>query len=168
MHEYLRTWIRQSRAYTTPLWALTILRAYLGVAFLSAASNKTFSWWASWPQNMASFLTSKLNDAYGFYRPFLAGVVLPHVAFFSRAVALSEVVVGMALLFGAGTRFAAAGGLVLVGNYALAQGEIPWQPGGDQAFFFGLIVVFITNAGRAFGIDTWLARGAPRLNSSVR
>jgi uncharacterized membrane protein YphA (DoxX/SURF4 family) len=66
----------------------------------------------------------------------------------------------MALLLGAGTRFAAAGGLVLIGNYALALGENPWQPGGDQAFFFGLIVVLITNSGRAFGIDTWLARGA--------
>src|SRR5689334_9137243 len=127
MNEQLRTWIRQSTAYTAPLWAVAIQRAYLGVAFLSAASNKIFSWWASWPQNMTQFLTSKLDRTYGFYRPFLVGVVLPHVAFFSRAVALSEVAVGVALLLGAGTRFAAAVGLVLIGNYLLALGEIPWQ-----------------------------------------
>ena len=46
---------------------------------------------------------------------------------------------------------------MLIVNYMLAFGDIPWQPGGDQAFCFGLIVVLITNAGRAFGIDTWLA-----------
>ena len=158
MHEQLRSWIGPSRAYTTPLWPVTILRVYLGAAFLSAASNKIFSWWASWPQNMAGFLTSKLNVAYGFYRPFVTGVVLPHIEFFSRTVALSEVAVGVALLLGAGTRFAAAGGLVLIVNYMLAFGDIPWQPGEDQAFFAGLVVVFLTSPGRAFGIDTWLAR----------
>jgi hypothetical protein len=46
----------------------------------------------------------------------------------------------------------------LIANYTLAFGEIPWQPGEDQAFLIGLIVVLITNPGRAFGVDAWLAR----------
>ena len=48
---------------------------YLRIAFLSAASNKIFSWWASWPQNMSHFLTSKLNDTYAFYRPVLRAIL---------------------------------------------------------------------------------------------
>ena len=48
------------------------------------------------------------------------------------------------------------GGLVLIANYMLAFGDIPWQPGEDQGFLVGFIVVFITNGGRAFGIDHWL------------
>jgi uncharacterized membrane protein YphA (DoxX/SURF4 family) len=153
-----RTWIDESKRFVAPLWPVTLLRVYLGVAFLSAASNKVLSWWASWPQNMSHFLTSKLNDTYAFYRPVLTGLVLPHVGFFARTIAVSEVAVGLSLLLGAGTRFGAAAGLVLIANYMLAFGDIPWQPGEDQAFFIGLVVVFITNGGRAFGIDHWLAR----------
>jgi len=153
-----RTWFDESKHYVAPLWAVTLLRVYLGVGFLSAASNKVFSWWASWPQNMSQFLTSKLNDTYAFYRPVVTGLVLPHVGFFARTIAVSEVAVGLSLLLGAGTRFGAAAGLVLIANYMLAFGDIPWQPGEDQAFFVGLVVVLITNGGRAFGIDHWLAR----------
>jgi len=152
-----RTWIDESKRSVAPLWAVTILRVYLGIAFLSAASNKIFSWWASWPQSMSHFLTSKLNDTYAFYRPVLTGLVLPHIGFFAPTIALSEVGVGLSLLLGAGTRFGAALGLVLIANYTLAFGEIPWQPGEDQAFLIGLVVVLITSPGRAFGVDAWLA-----------
>jgi uncharacterized membrane protein YphA (DoxX/SURF4 family) len=158
VRESFRKWIDESKRYVAPLWAVTILRVYLGVGFLSAASNKVFSWWASWPQNMSHYLTSKLNDTYAFYRPVLTSLVLPHVGFFAHTIAMSEVAVGLSLLLGAGTRIAAAAGLVLIGNYMLAFGDIPWQSGEDQAFFVGLVVVLITNGGRAFGIDHWLAR----------
>ena len=33
-----RTWIDESKRYVAPLWPVTLLRVYLGVAFLSAAS----------------------------------------------------------------------------------------------------------------------------------
>ncbi len=158
MPRSFRAWIDESKRSVAPLWAVAILRVYLGIAFLSAASNKIFSWWASWPQSMSHFLTSKLNDTYGFYRPVLTGLVLPHIAFFAPTIALSEVAVGLSLLLGAGTRFGAALGLVLIANYLLAFGEIPWQPGEDQAFLVGLVVVLITNPGRAFGLDAWLDR----------
>jgi uncharacterized membrane protein YphA (DoxX/SURF4 family) len=161
--EAVRSWIDASKRQSAPLWPLTLLRVYLGIGFLSAASNKIFSWWASWPQNMAHFLTSKLNDTYAFYRPLLTGFVLPNVAVIAPIIAVTEVAVGIALLLGAGTRVAAVGGLILIVNYMLALGDIPWQPGQDQAFFVGLLVVLITNAGRAFGIDGWLmrSRGVP-------
>ncbi len=158
MPGFFRTWIDESKRSVAPLWAVALLRLYLGIAFLSAASNKIFSWWASWPQSMSHFLTSKLNETYGFYRPVLTGLVLPHIGFFAPTIAVSEVAVGLSLLLGAGTRFGAALGLVLITNYMLAFGEIPWQPGEDQAFLIGLVVVLITNPGRAFGIDLWLAR----------
>ena len=160
IRESLRTWIDESKRSATPLWPVTILRIYLGVGFLSAASNKVFSWWASWPQSMAHFVTSKLPDAYAFYRPVVTNVILPHIGLFARTVAISEVAVGLSLLVGAGTRFGAALGLVLIANYMLAFGDIPWQPGEDQAFCVGLVVVLITNAGMAFGIDRWLGRRA--------
>src|SRR5689334_22125648 len=153
-----RTWIDESKRSVAPLWAVAILRVYLGIAFLSAASNKTFSWWASWPQNMSHFLTSKLTDTYAFYRPVLTGFVLPNVAVIAPIIAVTEVAVGIALLLGAGTRVAAVVGLLLIVNYMLALGDILWQPGQDQAFFVGLLVVLITNAGRAFGIDAWQMR----------
>ena len=158
---FFRTWIDESKRSVAPLWAVAILRVYLGIAFLSAASNKIFSWWASWPQNMSHFLTSKLNDSYAFYRPVLTGLVLPHIGFFARTVAVSEVGVGLSLLLGAGTRFGAALGLVLIANYMLAFGDIPWQPGEDQAFFIGLVVVLITNPGRAFGVDLLIPAWKP-------
>ena len=150
--------LREALRPTSPIWPVAFLRIYLGIAFLNSASNKIFSWWASWPQNMAHFLTSKLHDAYGFYRPFLVGVVLPHAALFARAIAITETAVGLALLLGAGTRIAAAAELILLANYILAFGDIPWQPDQDIAFFVGLLVVLLTNAGMAYGLDQWLAR----------
>src|SRR5690242_1552030 len=111
IREAVRTWIDASKQQSTPLWPVTLLRIYLGIGFLSAASNKIFSWWASWPQNMSHFLTSKLNDTYWFYRPFLTGFVLPNVGVIAPIIAVTEVAVGVALLLGAGTRVAAVVGL---------------------------------------------------------
>jgi len=162
VQESFRTWTDESKRYAAPLWPVAILRVYLGVAFLSAASNKLFGWWASWPQNMSHFLTSKLPDTYALYRPVLTNVILPHIEPFARTVAITEVAVGLSLLLGAGTRLGAAVGLLLIGNYLLALGDIPWQPGEDQAFLAGLVVVLITNAGRAYGIDHWFARARAR------
>src|SRR5258706_9879512 len=146
LRESFRKWIDESKRDVAPLWAVTILRVYLGVAFLSAASNKVFSWWASWPQNMSHYLTSKLNDTYPFYRPVLTNLVLPHVGFFAHTIAMSEGAVGLSLLLCAGTRIAAAAGLVLIANYILAFGEIPLHPGGNQTFFVRLVALPIRNA----------------------
>src|ERR1043166_8702103 len=90
-----RTYIDDSKLHVAALWAVTLLRVCLGLAFLSASSNKVFSSWASWPQSMSHFLTSKLNDTYAFYRPVLTGLVLPHIGFFARTIAVSEVAVGL-------------------------------------------------------------------------
>lgn len=147
-----------SRGQSVPLWVFAIVRVYLGIGFLRAASNKIGSNWATWPGAMRFFVGLKLRHSYFFYRPFGEHVILKYVAVFAPLVAVTEVLVGVALLLGLGTRFACAAGLFLIVNYMLAFGETPLTAVNDAAFFWALLVVFLTDAGRVFGADYYVYR----------
>jgi uncharacterized membrane protein YphA (DoxX/SURF4 family) len=147
---------------SVPGWCALPLRLYLGAAFLYAASNKVGTGkWENWPGAMAHFITSQLPDASVFYRPMLTGVILPHADFFAPLVAVTEVVVGIALLVGGATRLAAVVGMLLVLNYFLMKGAPALGVSNDLAFLVGLLIVLSTRAGRSAGIDFLLARDWP-------
>lgn len=150
-----------SRGQTVPLWVFAIVRWYLGIGFLRAASNKVGSNWTSWPGAMRFFVGLQLRHGYSFYRPFGEHVVLAHVNVFAPLVAVTELLVGLTLLLGLGTRLAAGAGLFLIVNYMLAFGETPISAANDAAFFWALAVVFAANAGRALGLDAYLFRAKP-------
>lgn len=145
-----------SRGQTVPLWVFGIVRVYLGIGFLRAASNKVGSNWATWPAAMRWFVGQQLQHSHSFYRPFGQHVILQHIALFAPLVAVTEVLVGLALLIGLGTQFACVAGLFLIGNYMLAFGETPLTAVNDAAFFWALAVVFVVDAGRAFGVDYYI------------
>lgn len=103
------------------------------------------------------------NGAVSFYRPFLLGVVQPHVVFFGYFVGVLELFVGISLLFGLWVRPACVvGGLFLI-NMVLSTW---WEPGHGMPVwrYFGaeldhlpllllLIVFYAADAGRVWGLD---------------
>src|SRR5579859_2502769 len=60
------------------------------------------------------------NSAIGFYRPFLAGLVLPHAVFFGYVVGVVELLVGISLLIGLWVRPACIVGMLFLANMLLA------------------------------------------------
>jgi uncharacterized membrane protein YphA (DoxX/SURF4 family) len=141
---------------TTSGWVVVPLRLYLGAAFLSAASNKVGAAnWPQWPTWMAGVITDRLPHVTLWYRPVLSGMILPHVTFFAPLVAVSEIVVGVALLAGLGTRAAAAIGLLLATNYFLLDGMSVLDVSNDAAFIVGLLTLMLTAGGPGLTLVTY-------------
>ena len=98
-----------------------------------------------------------------FYKQFLEGTVLPHSNLFAQLTAWGETVTGLGLTLGLFTGLAALVGLILVINYGLAtQWMSPGQQGFHLILFSLMLAFFFARAGRAWGIDAWLARRKPR------
>jgi len=103
------------------------------------------------------------NGAVSFYRPFLAGVVLPHAVFFGYLVGVVELLIGISLLVGLWVRPACVLGILFLLNMLLATW---WEPGYGVPLwrYFGaeldhlpllllFIVLFAADAGRVCGLD---------------
>ncbi len=103
------------------------------------------------------------NSAVSFYRPFLAGVVLPHAVFFGYVVGVVELLIGISLLIGLWGRPACVLGILFLINMLLATW---WEPGHGVPVwrYFGnelehlpllllLIIFFAADAGRVWGLD---------------
>lgn len=103
------------------------------------------------------------NSVVGFYRPFLAGVILPHAVFFGYVVGVVELFVGICLLLGLWVRLACIVGILFLLNMLLATW---WGPGHGVPIwrYFGaeldhipllllLIIFYACDAGRVWGLD---------------
>jgi uncharacterized membrane protein YphA (DoxX/SURF4 family) len=146
-----------------PRSLLVILRAHLGVILLVTVAGKIFR-----PQPFSSEMMSYLQgysmrNASVPYQHFLQQVVFPHATLFSNLVMAGEVFAGLSLLLGLCTRAGAAVAMFLFLNYMLSKGRMFWSPDSeDAAVFFSALVVLIGAAGRAWGLDSYLARRWPR------
>lgn len=103
------------------------------------------------------------NSVVGFYRPFLAGVILPHAVFFGYVVGVVELFIGICLLLGLWVRLACIVGILFLLNMLLATW---WGPGHGVPIwrYFGaeldhipllllLIIFYACDAGRVWGLD---------------
>jgi len=145
-----------------PLWMLLPLRLWAGWSLGRAGLTKAMGGW---------FHGSQLHDAvagwlnqgkpYGFYAPFLRGVVLPHANLFTLLVVGGEMAVGAALLVGLFTRPAALGGLLLVLAFLFAQGD-PFGANVTCAFALAMLTLLLTAPGRALGLDGALRGRVPQ------
>jgi thiosulfate dehydrogenase (quinone) large subunit len=135
---------------------LTVLRLYLGWSWLSAGWGKV----TGDPFNAGGYLTGAVNNpvmsqgeiVYPTYLAFLEKFALPNAELFSFMVAWGEVLVGLGLILGVLTTYAAFFGIVM--NFAfMFAGTISTNP------WMVLITIFILaagyNAGR-FGGDRWV------------
>jgi uncharacterized membrane protein YphA (DoxX/SURF4 family) len=109
------------------------------------------------------------TTAVSFYRPALAGLVLPHAVFFGYMVGVVEFLVGLCLLLGLWVRPASILGVLFLLNLTLAKW---WEPGYHAPLwrYFGasldtlplillLIIFYAADAGRVWGLDGRLRAG---------
>lgn len=135
---------------------LAILRVYLGWSWLSAGWGKI----TGEPFNATGYLNGAVNNpvvsqgevVYPTYVAFLENFALPNAGLFSFMVAWGEVLVGLGLILGVLTTYAAFFGVVM--NFAfMYAGTISTNPWMIMISIFILAAGY--NAGR-FGGDRWV------------
>ena len=129
-------------------------RVYLGLIFAVAVYAKYTA-----PHGFAAALTGflsgvALQNGFLWYRPIVSDAVLPNVQTFAVAIMAAETVVALAMFLGLWTRVASVVAIFLLLNYASAKGLPFWSPASNDAADIVLaVLVFMGNAGLAFGLD---------------
>ncbi len=133
-------------------WPLVVLRVYTGVYFLYYGLGKLRS--DNFVDGMVSFLNSQLESSFGIYRPFLESVVLPNPSLFAFLVAWGEFTVGVALILGLATRYAAIVGAFMMVNFWFAKGQgLLDAQNHDVIWLIIFIVLAGLHAGRVMSLD---------------
>jgi thiosulfate dehydrogenase [quinone] large subunit len=148
-------WARFLFASTTGGWLWLVVRLYLVSVFLPSGWGKLTS--GNWLFGDGSPILGMVSGAVSdpstptWYSSFLQNVVMPNASLFATLVALGEFAVGVALLVGFLTGFAAFGGVFLNANFVLA-GSLGVNP--VMIVLGTLLVVAWRNAGW-IGLDRW-------------
>jgi uncharacterized membrane protein YphA (DoxX/SURF4 family) len=147
---------------TVPRGLLVILRVYVGVIlFISDLGKLTRD--NPFADEMLRFLRGvTTRRASAPYLHFVQQVVIPHASLFSYLIMTGEAFAAISLLTGTLTRLGAIVAGFLFLNYMLSEGRMLWSPDSeDAALFFIALVLFLGRAGRACGIDSFLAKRWP-------
>jgi len=138
--------------------ALLVARLYLAQSFLLSGATKLtrgFLWGGALMPQLQRFLA---GTPHAWYKAWLVNVVIPYEHVFAILTAMGETLAGLALLLGALTRFSAAVGIFMVGNYLFAKGWANPLASHDKDFIILLLVVLIGGAGQFWGLDGWWRR----------
>ena len=148
----IMNWLRTSNVSAG---ILTVVRIYLGWLWLSAGWGKVTSGF-----DASGFIAGSIANpvvkggepVFGWYISFLENFALPNADVFSFMVAYGEVAVGLGLILGCLTTWAAFFGMVM--NFAFVMaGTISHSPMDIIMEIF--IVAAGVNAGK-FGLDRWV------------
>jgi len=145
------------------VWAALLRIAIGGVwifeAYPQLASRESYlaDGFGKMVQAMAS------GNPWSFYREFLMRIVLPHASVFSYLTLVGNILIGVCLLVGLLTPYAAGLAMLLNVNYALADGWMNRMSYSlNAALFFGELVIIALMAGQVLGIDARLGGGPER------
>lgn len=143
-------------------WPILMLRVYTGLFFLwngfSKLSRDDFA------AGMEGFLGAQANNSFEFYRSFVATIVIPNKSIFAALVSWGEFAIGIAMILGLATRYAAAAGAILVLNFWLAKGAGFFDgTNHDVVWLVIFIVLGMVPAGRIAGMDDGLSDKLPFL-----
>ena len=137
-------------------WPIVLLRVYTGIFFLYYGFGKLRR--DNFADGLAGFVNGNLENSFGFFRPFLESVVLPNKAVFAYLVACGEFAIGVALILGLATRYAAVAGAVMVTVFWFAKGQgILDAQNHDIIWLVIFIVLGGLHAGRVMSVDERLA-----------
>jgi len=138
-------------------WPILLLRVYTGVFFAYYGFGKIVGGFAG--DNLGGFLTGRAEDSVAWYRAILEVVVVPLQGFFAFLVAYGELALGMALIIGLATRYAAFFGAFMVLNFWLAKGHgVLDSQNHDVIWFVILVVLGGLHAGRVLSVDQKLVK----------
>jgi thiosulfate dehydrogenase [quinone] large subunit len=155
---------------TTKARAIAGLRIALGAGFLYAGLEKVFQFAGTGAFNVAGFLTHATGGAL----PGSAATAIVNpthdfwVSLGGNAGAVSainvlvqggEIAIGIALILGLATRFAAISGVVMMGLFYVANWSFATGPFNEQ-FMYGAIalVLGLVGAGEYYGLDALIEK----------
>ncbi len=137
-------------------WPIVVLRVYTGIFFLYFGVRKIMGGFGG--EATAGFLAGRSEDTFAFYRPIVEHVVTPMSGVFAFLVAWGELFLGVALILGLMTRYAAFAGAFMVANFWFAKGQgILDAQNHDIIWLIILIVLGGLHAGRTMGLDAKFA-----------
>ena len=134
-------------------WPILLLRVYTGVFFAYYGFGKLRRG-DSFADGLAGFVNGNLENSFGFFRPFLESVVLPNKAVFAFMVGWGELLIGIAMVLGLATRYAAVAGAVMVACFWFAKGQgFLAAQNHDAVWFMVFVVLAGLHAGRVMSLD---------------
>ena len=141
----------------THLWPITLLRVYTGVFFAWHGYGK-LSGEGSFADGLAGFVSSNLENSFGFIRPFLESVVLPNKVLFGVLVSWGELLIGLALIVGLGTRYASIAGAIMLAAFWFTKGQgVLAGQNHDVIWLVIFLVLAAVHAGRMHSLDMKLS-----------
>ena len=144
---------------STSLTWLALLRGMVGLVILTSwASNVDKGYYT--PDGLLDFFTRVFPQSANpltWYAVFINSVILPIRSVFAPFQLVAECLLGLALLTGSFTRLFSLAGIFFLTNTMLATFGHDW-PWAYLMPIGILVVVFITRAGRALGIDALLVK----------
>ncbi|MBT8077341.1 MAG: DoxX family protein [Gammaproteobacteria bacterium] len=144
------------------LWPIALLRAYTGVYFAWHGAAKIIR--GNFAEGMSGFLNRSLETSPQPYRLFVEDIVLPNAGVFAGLVAWGELAIGVALVIGLATRYAAFCGALMVLNFWLAKGGGVFSGASSEFLWMILFMVLgLVPAGRIAGLDDGLSDRLPFL-----
>jgi len=143
----------------TPLAWVALLRILVGLVFLTTWISNLFKRFYT-PDGLVIFFTvifPQSQNPLTWYASFIDGFILPIRSVFAPFQLIAEFSLGLALLVGAFTPlFSLVGIFFLINTFLATFGhDWPW------AYFMPigiLAVTFLTQAGRALGVDAYLVK----------
>jgi thiosulfate dehydrogenase [quinone] large subunit len=144
------------KAHSLSAWFVLALRLMMGFAFTYAGIEKILGAEAFNARGYLMFAVPENGGpAVGFLQLFATNDLL--LAFVNVAVPWGELAIGLALIFGVLTRFAAFWGAVMMlmfylGNWDVAHGVI----NGDFTYMLVFLAVAAFGAGRILGLDSYI------------
>lgn len=140
---------------------MLILRLAIAGLFLSIGIDKYREGWLTTSEHLAGSLNNYHQNAGNAQLTYLDQVALPYVGLWSKLIMVGELLLGASLLLGMLVRCSTALGIFMVLNFHAANGNLftlnffgsPWA----ALLIAGLLVLFLSRAGRWAGVDVLLA-----------
>ena len=147
---------------------VAVARILTGVIFVAEGVSKIRGEFVR--GGFADSVRETAGHAWPVWASFLRSVVLPNAGAFGWFFAIAELLLGIALVLGLLTRVAAVGGILLMVILLLGQTHVAtggweaWITAGLTSKFALLLLwmLFLADAGRAWGLDARLRRGPRR------
>lgn len=146
------------------VWPLVLVRLLVGYLYIK--SGLVWLGYDDPSGEMISEISKTLENgtAFSFYEPFLRGFVLNNAALFTFLVSWGEFLVGVSVFTGTMTRVGCGAGIFMMLNYILRKASTLARPViGPPLWLLLLAVIFLTSAGRVFGVDHYLYKKWPKI-----
>ncbi len=149
------------------------VRVLIGAVWLNGGIEKLLN--PDFPRQFADSLAAGgfVSQAPPFFQGFMRGYVIPNAELFAQLMRAGELTLGIALILGLLTNFAAVGSAVLSAMILFSQGGVGLGTGLGTPEFLTMnvlialvsVVVLFSTAAKVLSVDARLARRSPGLSS---